>query len=135
MTKAEVLARHEFENTVRRESEPSGLSWHDRVQVAKLLMRHARTYARVQEAMCNGVKWDARYDTNESFRKRQEAHEQWCARKDAQLEKRITEIVEGLGKGWGVKLGGDPRGCTVKLVLPSGRTDDFGGEGYCVPGA
>ena len=31
--------------------------------------------------------------------------------------------------------GGNPRGCTVKLKLRSGRTNDFGGEGYCVPGA
>lgn len=29
---------------------------------------------------------------------------------------------------------GDPRGAVVKLRLPSGRSNDFGGEGfYCVP--
>lgn len=27
----------------------------------------------------------------------------------------------------------DPRGCTVKLVLPSGETDDWEKEGWCVP--
>ncbi len=27
------------------------------------------------------------------------------------------------------------RGCTVKLILRSKRTNDFGGKGYCVPGA
>jgi len=32
-----------------------------------------------------------------------------------------------------VKFNSDPRGAAVKLVLPSGRADDFGGEGYCVP--
>lgn len=33
--------------------------------------------------------------------------------------------------GW--KLSGDPRGCTVKLTVPSGRTNDWGREGICVP--
>ena len=28
---------------------------------------------------------------------------------------------------------GDPRGCTVKLKVPSGRTDDWGQVGLCVP--
>jgi hypothetical protein len=32
-----------------------------------------------------------------------------------------------------VSRGGDPRGCTVKLKVPSGRTDDFGGTDLCVP--
>ena len=30
-------------------------------------------------------------------------------------------------------FGGDPRGCCVKLRVPSGRTDDGGNEGLCVP--
>lgn len=34
-----------------------------------------------------------------------------------------------------VVFGGDPRGCTVKLVWPDGETNDFGKEGWCVPGA
>ncbi len=33
----------------------------------------------------------------------------------------------------GVILGGDPRGCTVKLTFKDGHTNDFGKEGYCVP--
>lgn len=32
-----------------------------------------------------------------------------------------------------IKLGGDPRGCTAKLILPNGDTDDFGKEGWCIP--
>lgn len=35
--------------------------------------------------------------------------------------------------GCGVKLSGDPRGCTVKLIMPSGETNDWGKEGWCVP--
>jgi hypothetical protein len=32
----------------------------------------------------------------------------------------------------GVILGGDPRGCTVRLMLPSGASNDLEGK-YCVP--
>lgn len=30
-------------------------------------------------------------------------------------------------------LGGDPRGCVVKIKVADGYTNDFGGEGICVP--
>lgn len=30
-------------------------------------------------------------------------------------------------------LHGDPRGCTVKIVVPDGYTNDWGKEGICVP--
>jgi hypothetical protein len=34
-----------------------------------------------------------------------------------------------------VKFGGDPRGCTVKIAVPDGYTNDWGKEGICVPTA
>jgi hypothetical protein len=64
-----------------------------------------------------------------------------CNRELSVSEKKEEERLEGkmadlMGLfGIKVKLGGDPRGCTVKLLLPSGRTNDFASEGYCVPGA
>lgn len=30
-------------------------------------------------------------------------------------------------------FGGDPRGCVLKIQVPSGRTNDWGKEGICVP--
>ena len=33
----------------------------------------------------------------------------------------------------GVKFSGDPRGATVKLILPNGDTNDWGKDGWCVP--
>jgi len=30
-------------------------------------------------------------------------------------------------------LGGDPRGCAVKIKVPDGYTNDMGREGICVP--
>lgn len=48
-----------------------------------------------------------------------------------------TQAIEALcveaGTGYGCKVGGDPRGCVVKLIVPSGYVNDFGREGICVP--
>lgn len=52
-----------------------------------------------------------------------------CA--DCRLEAQILETCKPYGMT--PKFGGDPRGCTVKLQMPSGRTNDWGGEGICVP--
>jgi len=35
----------------------------------------------------------------------------------------------------GVIFQNDPRGCTVKLTVKSGKTDDMAQEGLCVPGS
>lgn len=52
------------------------------------------------------------------------------------IEYKLGEVSEEFFDGkLGFKLSGDPRGVTVKLVVPSGRTNDFGGEGIRVPGA
>ena len=48
------------------------------------------------------------------------------------LRDEITRLAASLGC-MGVKFGGDPRGCTVKLVMPDGYTNDWGREGVCVP--
>lgn len=121
-----------FEDLIRSESEPSGLSWSERLRLARLLLRHGQTHARIQEAICNGVEW-MRWDTNESFNKRQARHEAWTEKRDAQLEKRIMAICTELGAGFKPVFSGDPRGCTVKIQVPSGRTNDWGKEGICVP--
>lgn len=49
----------------------------------------------------------------------------------ASLEALIMQ--HALACGCGVVLGGDPRGATVKLVLPNRKTNDWGREGWCVP--
>lgn len=55
-------------------------------------------------------------------------------RRDKKLRARIEEAAKKLG-AVGVIFSGDPRGCVVKLKLPSGKTNDFLQEGICVPGA
>ncbi len=51
-----------------------------------------------------------------------------------QVESIQARMLKLLGK-YGVEpiFGGDPRGCVFKLKLPSGETNDFGREGWCVP--
>jgi hypothetical protein len=39
----------------------------------------------------------------------------------------------GLSDGVDARFSGDPRGCTVKLVVADGYTNDWGKEGICVP--
>jgi hypothetical protein len=48
------------------------------------------------------------------------------------LQTQIRDIAAGLG-ATSIEIGGDPRGCVVKLVWPDGATNDFGREGWCVP--
>lgn len=52
---------------------------------------------------------------------------------DAACEARITSVCERIGCK--VKFGGDPRGYTVKIFLPSGRYNTWGGaeDGWGVP--
>lgn len=51
------------------------------------------------------------------------------------LRGRIAQLIAELPGVTGAIYSGDPRGCTVKLTLADGRTDDWGKEGICVPGA
>lgn len=52
-------------------------------------------------------------------------------RREKQAADRINELLRPFGV---VPLyGGDPRGACVKLKVPSGRTDDWGQTGLCVP--
>ncbi len=141
MTRKEAEARNQFESVVCEEAATLNHGalpqWSRTVNArnaANLIMRHGKTYARIQEAICNGVEW-SQYDTNESFNKRQSRHEKWTEKREQQIERRIKELVSILGPGFGVVFSGDPRGATVKITLPSGKTNDWGREGYCVPTA
>jgi len=67
-------------------------------------------------------------------------HHYWCEQEcngtavgeaGDKAEKAILKLAQAIGAG--VKFSGDPRGATVKLVMPDGYTDDWGKEGVCVP--
>ena len=130
MTRRELESRQQFESALYRETQSNTEAY----RLAQLLMRHGRTYARIQEMVCNGVEW-YQHDTNETFNKRQARHEAYTEKREGQLERRITTICKELGAGFEPVFSGDPRGCTVKIRVPSGRTNDMGQEGICVPTA
>ena len=75
------------------------------------LMKLSQKHHRLQEKACNE-------DVPEG-------HDEKC-------EKAICELCSEL-PGCKPIFGGDPRGCTVKLQVRSGATNDFGREGICVP--
>lgn len=131
MTKHEYTERQKFTTIIARES---ALPAHHAEHSASLLLRHGKTYARLQEMSCNGVgTWYG--ESAASFGKRQERFERALEKKESQIEARIRAIVGELGAGFGVLFQGDPRGSTVKITVPSGYTNDWGREGICVPSA
>ncbi len=80
---------------------------------ASHLIRLATRYDRMQVQKCNDPVDDAFHAA------------------ERLLESKITKAAKRCFCG--VKLGGDPRGCVVKLTMPNGETNDFGKEGWCVP--
>lgn len=66
-------------------------------------------------------------------------YESYCnreltAREVARMNKFEAYVSKLCGVlGFGLHINHDPRGAALKLVLPNGQTNDFCGEGYCVP--
>jgi hypothetical protein len=79
----------------------------------KRIMRFASTHQRLAVTACN------RELTEKEIRKQETV---------------MMDIIEMCADA-DVKplFGGDPRGCTVKLQVPDGYTNDMGQEGICVP--
>lgn len=48
------------------------------------------------------------------------------------IRQKIIDAAAAVGAK-AVLAGGDPRGCVCKLVWEDGATNDFVGEGWCVP--
>ena len=109
------------------------ISSNEAAYAARLLLRHSTTHGNLAVQECDGhpaqqsnlpaveinrlqARWDARIEKR--------AH---------QLEKRMLAILKPYG--FDVTFGGDPRGFTVKLKLPSGASNTWGGseDGYGVP--
>ena len=76
------------------------------------LMRLSRRHCRLQEKACS---------------------EPVPAEHDAKIERRIMELCQEIDPRCFPKFFGDPRGVTVRLKVPSGKTNDWGAEGVCVP--
>jgi hypothetical protein len=83
----------------------------DLLFLLRQLMRLAKKHHRLAEQACNE-------DVPEDHRER--------------CETAIRAVCAKM-RGCIPVFSGDPRGATVKLRLPSGRTNDWGGTGVCIP--
>lgn len=85
------------------------------VELARLILRNAATLQRLAEAACE-----------RELTGRELVQEGRCQR-------RILDACTP----WDIRatVGGDPRGAVVKLILPNGEWNSWGGpeSGYCVP--
>jgi len=103
-------------------------------RAARLLMRHAATHGRLAEESCNGYPTQGSPSMPiECINKLQNAWDARISKKKKQIEARMSAIAAELGLG--IDFGGDPRGYTVKVFLPSKRYNTWGGEesGWGVP--
>lgn len=120
--------REEFLVTASKEGIP--------LETARKLLRHAATLDRLAVAMCNGD-WPA--DNGE--RKVVECpkcESLWVKssfRKGMCPDCRTQELVQSICEPLKITpvFGGDPRGCVLKLKVPSGKTNDWSREVICVP--
>ena len=97
------------------------------------LLRHAKTHGALAVEECNGP---GDYIHQIPYPRAGELINEWQNRLEVRQErtsKRITELCAAFGVK--VKLGGDPRGCTVHIHLPSGHYNTMGGResGFGVP--
>lgn len=53
-------------------------------------------------------------------------------RQEARIKRQLERLMVGR-EGFKLNFQGDPRGAVVKLAVPSGKYDDLGREGLCVP--
>jgi len=117
------------------------------VGLARLILRNATTIQRCEELACSSESADrdriacpggeesclcrdyGSYDGEAGKHGR-------IPRINLQIERARRRICTAC-EPWGIKphFSGDPRGACVKLILPSGRWNSFGGaeEGFCVP--
>lgn len=97
------------------------------------LMRYGATHARIATDQCNGPDYDRCRNDAERLRvsQRWQEYQDKLPAKLEHIRAAIRKICQSFGAD--VVFQGDPRGCTVKIVVPDGYTNDFGREGICVP--
>lgn len=123
--------------------------------VARLILRHANTIQRCAVLECSSEAADrdrvrcpgtepnclcrdyGSYDPKGTRHGKPAPHGTVprIARTSARAEARIAALCAQVsnGKPFVPVFHGDPRGACVKLQVPSGKTDDWGREGMCVP--
>jgi len=87
-----------------------------RLWFATRLMRYGATLGAIAERQCNGHQtWNGDWDEK-------------AAKRDEAKEERIETAVSKLCKEFDCvpDFQGDPRGATLKIKVPSGKTNDWG---------
>ena len=105
------------------------------VETCGKICRAARSYARIQEDMCNGHPIQGTNAPIEQVRKAQARWDARCDQENDRLEKLIRSHAAKLPGVAAVRFQGDPRGCTVKLLRPQDSQEDFSSDGVPVPGS
>ncbi len=135
--------REDFLLAMQREGVPA--------DVARKVLRHAASIQRLAVAECNGDDWrdprgprhhvlsaavaqttcgeDITADMRMPTRRWTNVSCSSC--KSVKHERRIARVLAPFNVS--PVCQGDPRGACVKLRVPSGRTDDWGQTGVCVP--
>ena len=127
------------------------------IETARRLMRYSTTLQRLAEAGCNGDDWRDERGPRHLVRKGNPAGQVTLCGEQLMTPEHVTAKIrttfrvssttcsgcrsvrlEGIARravpvGFGVLTQGDPRGAVLKITVPSGRTNDWGREGICVP--
>ena len=132
---ATVKERHDFIASMQREFPTErGI-----MRLCERMMRMGASYLRLQEAQCNGD-----YPADNGERKTKACSVcglYWAPSSfkvngdcpDCRAEKNIKALCQEFPEQVEPIFQGDPRGATIKLKVPSGRTEDWGQVGICVP--
>lgn len=139
--------RDEFIGQIVTEVAAKRGSNNEGVDLARLILRNAATIQRCAEAVCSSewadrdrvacpaVKSGRDEDCVCDYDRADEQHRD-TPRVQVQIL-RARQRIEAACKPWKItpNFQGDPRGECVKLMLPSGRYNSWGGaeEGFCVP--
>jgi hypothetical protein len=103
------------------------MSRRDLIELALLLGRETKaSAAHVTKLLRLAAKYrrHAEHECNYTLGEKQQMQQR-------DLSRAIHALAREIG-ATGVILSGDPRGCTVKLTVKSGATNDFGNEGICI---
>lgn len=81
---------------------------HNTAYTLSLISRHAKTYRRLAEIQCGDGIHSGDWVN---------AHADWLAKRDEQVERRLRELGDVLPDGVTLELQGDPRGYLVRLIV------------------
>ena len=139
MTKTQE--RDQFIATMTRELADRPV--HHVTDLARRLMRYSATLHRLAEGQCNGdYPWDNGERKVEPCGGSESAGcGSYCHRSALKGKARLcpdcrtTALALKACRDFGLEpiTQGDPRGCVLKVKVPSGYTDDWSREGVCVP--